>query len=177
MNLKELRRRNPNSSDQAKIDLAYGEQRQIDSLVSVRLSENPWQDIKRPKLTGARAKGKGYERKALALVEELAPASARILHNPWFEFKDRYGRGAAQPDYLLILPELIYIFEIKLTQNLQATAQLRGLYAPLVKGYYKKPVALIEVFKHITNRKDLVQVSDLSEVKPNEKVYSMHWLP
>ncbi len=110
-------------------------------------------------------------------MEELAPENnLEILHNPWFGYQDDHGLGYAQPDYLLRIPGRIYIFECKLTQNLQAVAQLKGLYAPLVNQYYKQPIVLIQIFKYINNMNELSFITELKEAKPNGRVYTIHWL-
>ena len=121
--------------------------------------------------------GKAYEKKVEALVEELKPKDVvEVLHNPWFGYRDDHGLGYAQPDYIIRTPGRIYILECKLSQNLQAIAQLKLLYLPLIRQYYKQPIVLIQVFKYINSLSGLLLIHTLEEAKPNERIYTIHWL-
>ena len=133
----------------------------------------------RPRLTAAQAKGRAYERKVAGLVAELATELQSVretLHNPWFKFRDRFGTAHAQPDYLLLADGIVYIFEVKLTQRAQAIAQLQDLYGPLVSLYFKRPVALIAVYKNFRHMQGVTLIKSLNEARANGRVYTIHWL-
>ncbi len=152
--------------------------RKVSDLVWVQKTIDLW-PRERPKLTAAQAKGKAYEKKVAKLVEELAEElsnTREILHNPWFKFRDRHGVAHAQPDYLLVAHDQVYVFEVKLTQRPQAIAQLQDLYGPLAMLYFKRPVVLLAVYKNFRHMNEVHLIKHLSEAKANGRVYTIHWL-
>ena len=126
--------------------------------------------------TAAQRKGRAYEKKAADLVEELLPGHT-VLRGVWFQYVDRHGGGIAQPDYVVSSRKCVYVFEVKLTHTQQAFRQLQDLYEPLVRGYFRRPVTLIEICKTLTPDKNLRLIKDLSEASANGRVYTIHWRP
>ena len=84
----------------------------------------------------------------------------RVLHNPWINFGDRYGRRWAQPDIILMPEEFepLIIIECKLTYTKRdAEKQLRELYYPLARniwGVNSKDCKLVQACKNLTRHTD-----------------------
>lgn len=113
----------------------------------VLTAESPWK--KEPKLKGACAKGKTYERTIFRRLKEIFK-SDEIHYGQWFRFEDSSGWHYAQPDIYLISENKIFLLEIKRTQTDTAAYQLAGLYRPLLKFLYPdKEIIMIQVCKNL----------------------------
>jgi len=106
---------------------------QAESLARVAFSDRTPHRPSRSQKPSIRA-GLAYEKKFGDFLQAAPrPPDADLLAGPWLEFHDALGPGFAQPDFLLISPRGIYIFECKLTQNTKAWIQLYRLYSPLMR--------------------------------------------
>ena len=65
----------------------------------------------------------------------------------WFSYEDENGIGHCQPDQFIELPDMIVLFECKLSQTWRAEDQMKELYLPVLKHHYDRPVVMIQVFK------------------------------
>lgn len=83
--------------------------------------------------TAAQKAGKRYEQKALAHLEKALGHA--FLPSPWYKFTDKKGALRwCQPDGLLLLPDMAFIFEIKIGFTSAAWWQLRKLYQPVIQA-------------------------------------------
>jgi hypothetical protein len=122
--------------------------RQIYGLLSAsEATASPWG---RSRATGARAKGKAFEKS----IAKLLPQAA---HGRWFSFRDAYGPGYCQPDLILFFPQGMVLLECKLTDCVDAQAQMRKLYVPVLEYCYGKRPVCVEVMKNL--RSDSAPVS------------------
>lgn len=111
------------------------------AITAARLLSEPPGFIKSERLTGARAQGVRFERKALTRVEERAQQSGdwEFLRSPWIEFVDREGRKYCQPDGVL-LPRAStqgIVVEVKLRHCYDAYFQLVRLYVPVLQVLFQ----------------------------------------
>src|SRR6056297_1277414 len=114
--------------------------RRIDRLQEVeKIPKGPWPEVR---LKGTQLKGIRYEKQVARRVAELY--SEPTLHAQWFKFRDRKGRGFAQPDIFVLFPDIVLLLEVKLTQRRKGMTQLRHLYSPLLERYYERPVAMVQ---------------------------------
>ena len=164
----------------------------VRQLEAPRPSSDPGSDLRRtrdfdslpfprPKrLRGSKARGMTYERKFQRMVSSSLPSIAQWHHNQWIEFEDTIGHGFAQPDSYLVLKSRIICFECKLTETLSGYSQLSGLYAPLLREIYSRPIILILACKNLS-RLDLrrLEVSSLREAlfAPSGRIATYQWLP
>lgn len=95
----------------------------------------------------------------------------------WFSFHDQNGHGYCQPDILIITSSLIYILECKLTYTDWAWGQLRDLYKPIVERVFERPGILIQVCKHIYEKKpDMIEDITALIDKPQDGLLTWHFL-
>lgn len=87
-----------------------------------------------------------------------------VYSSQWIEFCDRNGRGLAQPDFYVVRPRNILLFEAKLTQNLYGVLQINNLYRPLLRELYKLPVVGVLVFKNLVEETKLREISTPMEL-------------
>lgn len=96
--------------------------------------------IVRERLTGARAQGVRYERKALGKIETLVAGREdwRLLLAPWIEFVDNSGRRWCQPDAVLFNTQANsgLVVEIKYRHTADAWFQLWKLYTPILEHLF-----------------------------------------
>lgn len=121
---------------------------------------------------GAKAQGLRYER----LVAKAIP---QALHNPWFHFADANGKGWCSPDLLLIHQNQAVVFEVKLTDTVDAIGQLANLYFPVLQKALRLPVRGIIVVKNLTPETDRSRITaSLAEAlaQPAESIPLLHWL-
>lgn len=89
--------------------------------------------------TGARLRGKHYEKRALAhLRAEYGP---RVMCSPWIQYMDESGKHFCQPDALLFNVEKgsITCIEVKYQHTQDAWLQLRRLYIPILERLFATP--------------------------------------
>lgn len=79
----------------------------------------------------------------------LAERFGEAYHpSPWVRFIDDSGQHWCQPDGLLKLPHGLVIVEFKYQHTVDAWAQLRMLYEPVVRVLYPEvPLAVLEIVK------------------------------
>jgi hypothetical protein len=96
------------------------------------------------------------------------------LGGQWIEFTDRRGPGFAQPDYLVLFRDTIFILEAKLTRTEEAREQLSGLYNPLVRG---RDTILVEVTKNLAfdDGAPVINRPEQILVLPRREMYVWHW--
>jgi hypothetical protein len=88
-------------------------------------------------MTAKQREGKKYERQVEeVLIDHPALAGANLRVGQWLRFEDDSGKGWAQPDFYIPQPDLIWLFECKLTFRDEALDQLGKLYGPLLAGLY-----------------------------------------
>jgi hypothetical protein len=96
----------------------------------------------------------------------------------WIEFTDRSGPGFAQPDFLVIFPDTVFILEAKLTRTEEAHSQLVGLYAPLVGWIYPgRDLILIEATKNLAfdDGAPIINRPEQILILPRSEMYVWHW--
>ncbi len=89
---------------------------------------------------GKKAAGLRYER-------SLASALPWATHGQWFEFEDYKGHGWCQPDVFFELSGHIFVLEAKYTWTEAGFRQIEGLYAPVLRNAFRKPVHGVQVCK------------------------------
>lgn len=119
-------------------------------------------------LSGSRAAGKAYEKK---FGRELSRRYKDVHVGKWLKFQDLRGMGLAQPDFYIPTQNMVVLFECKLSERLEAWDQL-DFYGTLLEHLYERPVARIQVCKHLTyTTKPVRRFEDLKD----RSVF--HWLP
>ena len=127
-------------------------------------------------------RGKTFERRVFNYVKsqkEKGYLDATILYGAWIKYFDKNGLGYAQPDILLFDNKTtdIYILECKLTQTDDAILQLRSLYKPLIEELYpNRKVYLIQIFKNIKHKQDLVYSLIDFMRNPNRELVNLHYV-
>lgn len=111
----------------------------------------PFPEPKR--LKGSRSKGLTYERKFGKMLRRWMDSGyfyeGQLFQKHWINFEDDNGVGWAQPDYFILTPDAIWIFELKLSQNSGAWEQLRGLYGPLLEHLFRRDIVRVQVCKNL----------------------------
>lgn len=134
-------------------------------------AESPFK--KEPKLKGAPAKGKTYERWVIRKLKNKLPAEM-FFPSQWIRYEDASGWHYAQPDIFILLPAKILLLEIKRTQTLEAHYQLRGLYKPLLNFLYPdKKVVCVQICKNLRLRPKN-EIGCLAEAANPEILYTYH---
>jgi hypothetical protein len=115
-----------------------------------------------------------YERKFLKYLERRCAAShpaGQLFPHHWIYFTDEAGPGWAQPDFFLVEPRLVTVFETKLTQTTAAWEQLDGLYGPLLEYLFARPVRKVQVCKNLL-ADDGTLISRWDEIRSGA---TFHW--
>lgn len=140
-----------------------------------------------------RAAGVTYERKfGKRLQREIDRGelegelhSGQWLHwsGSWLEYRGgentlRSGKAYAQPDHYIVQPEVILLFECKLTQTDEAEAQLVSLYTPLLEHLYKRPVLKTQVCKNIRHSIGPLEIHHPRELLayPRSTPHTWNWI-
>lgn len=92
------------------------------------------------------AAGRKYEAKVNSYLRKAFPL---VQLQPSFEFRSS-SRGKWKikiPDAIIVYPNRVVCFEIKLTHCLEAWEQLRGTYSPILYHVFQRPVEVVEVCK------------------------------
>jgi len=146
--------------------------RAVVGLRAARLARGPgW---KPSRVRGLKAKGLAFERKVLKQLKEFFGFA--FEPGPWIQFEDANGAGFAQPDGVIAFLTHMVLIEVKLSETPSAAQELRGLYAPLVRKIWKKPVALLQVFKYC-GKSDIEFPVEILTLRPNAtEVYTWHCL-
>jgi hypothetical protein len=77
-------------------------------------------------------------------------AAPHILEiEPWFQFYDKYGRGQAVPDFIILTEDAALVVECKLTFVPEAVTKLRYLYVPVIQMALGRPAHPIVMCKHL----------------------------
>ena len=108
---------------------------------------------------------------------ELRRRFGAIFSGQWIEFHDYNGRGFAQPDHFLVLPDVVIVFECKLSQQESGLIQIGELYRPLLQKIYGKRVVGILVCK-VLRRESKWLIDDPSLVfdHAKEDIFTWHWI-
>ena len=104
------------------------------------------------KLTGTKAQGLAFQNKVgrfLAGEIDAKRLEGKLYSDLWLMFEDCNGNGFAQPDHFLLQPNLVVVFECKLSQNSRAWPQIELLYQPLLAHLFKRPVIGVQAFKRM----------------------------
>lgn len=154
--------------------------RVVQGLRSAKLTTAPALYAKAPKMKGARAKGRTYERTVgRRLKARIASGEipAELREGQWFLYTDDNGPGYCQTDYYLLCPGFIILIECKLTQNSSAETQMALLYKPILEMVYKVPVVTLQVCKNLRGHPKLrvMDIMDLVKV-PRPGLWTWHYL-
>lgn len=136
------------------------------------LKNSPWGKGS-PKLKGARAKGKTYERTIFRLLKRALAPDVELYYNLWIGYTDSQGTSYCQPDIFLVLPGWILLLECKLTQTEEAERQLQGLYKPVLEWIFHKPVVTVQVCKNL-RYKPKNEIQSLREANQVGILYTYH---
>lgn len=118
---------------------------------------------------GAKLKGLQYERAvAQALPQDW-------LHGQWFKFCDEGGIGYCQPDFIKVTPTVVLVMECKLTDVMEAKAQLLGLYLPVIRHVFCRPARGIVVARNLTPESTNVVGTLLDALAEQEHMPTLHW--
>jgi hypothetical protein len=118
---------------------------------------------------GAKLKGLQYER----AVAGALPAD--WLHGQWFKFCDEGGVGYCQPDFIRVTATMVFVLECKLTDVMEAKGQLLGLYLPVLRHVFGRPVRGIVVARTLTPESTNV-VASLGEAEnAAASLPTLHW--
>jgi hypothetical protein len=151
--------------------------RRIEDLRKARVLPDQPSFIPTPRLRGAKAQGKTFERKVgRKLISDFG--LSRLRSNVWFEFYDKNGDGWAGADHILFLPDRIVIFECKLSQTPSGISQIQFLYRPLVQFIFPdRLVQGVQVCKNLYQEAP-GQVDSLAEVlsSSSEAIFTWQWL-
>ena len=122
---------------------------------------------------GSKAAGLRYER-------TVAKALPHAVHSPWYHFIDNNGRGHCNPDLTIDLGDCIAVLECKLTDTWQAYAQIRELYAPVLRLAHQVPVIGVVVVHNLSPRTDRMLIcTSLAEALVRARggeLPLLHWL-
>lgn len=95
-----------------------------------------------------------------------------LYRGQWITFTDANGPGFAQPDYFILQPEQVLLFECKLTQTEEAWRQLRSLYGPLLAHIFERPIISVQVCHNLTSTPPIIITSPSS----SKDGAILHWL-
>lgn len=121
--------------------------------------------------SGAKLQGWQYERRFEKYLKKCR-FKGELYCGAWFEFEDQNGHGFAQPDFFILGEKRILIFECKLTHNGRGWIQLHRLYGPLLREFFERPVAKVQVCKNLRAEMRYPIISQASELR-DEVVW--HW--
>lgn len=77
--------------------------------------------------------GIAYENNVKKELVKTAKANDLMIESqPWFAFVDKWGRGQAVPDFVILVDGFALIIEVKLSFVPTAIDKLRYFYAPVV---------------------------------------------
>lgn len=119
--------------------------------------------------SGAKLKGLQYER---AVGRALG---ADWLHGQWFKFCDEGGIGYCQPDFIKVTAFEVIVLECKLTDVMEAKAQLLGLYLPVMRHLFGRPARGIVVARNLTPESTNVVGTLLDALAEREHMPTLHW--
>lgn len=122
---------------------------------------------------GARAQGLRFEGR---FGKYLAKNKFEALSQQWIAFVDANGPGHARPDYFITFEDRIILFECKLSQTEHAFLQIDGLYRPLLKHIFNRPVVGVQVCKNVRTRGEYLEDIYAAIALRQEGNYVMHWL-
>jgi hypothetical protein len=95
------------------------------------VGRGPFPEVRRRK--GPKAEGQRYEKKLARKLSLEFPTDQKFF-NQWIEYADVAGRGFAQPDAIVLLPEKrALLIECKLRRCADGPIQLQNVYLPLVQ--------------------------------------------
>jgi hypothetical protein len=117
-----------------------------------------------------------YQRKLGRYLSQLDLGELREAQ--WINFNDSNGDGFAQPDFYLVGPHSVVVFEAKLTQNSSGLTQIGQLYRPLLRHLYNRPVVGVLVcrnFRQDVGKWLIRSPAQVLDVK-TEEIFTWHWL-
>lgn len=131
--------------------------RKIDQLQWVEeWKGNPPHNTLYSSLSDKQKEGKRYERAfglhlGRLVQDHTTPvAKGKVFDGQWLRFADANGASWAQPDFYVVQPQCLWIFETKLTYREEGIDQLRLLYRPLLAELYSDlPQFLVLVCKDL----------------------------
>lgn len=85
------------------------------------------------------------------LEKACAELGFKFIPGPWITFEDGNGISCAQPDFLAISQEKVFIFECKLTQKSHGQFTLHTKYMPLAATIWKKPCVPTQVCRRLVD--------------------------
>jgi hypothetical protein len=94
-----------------------------------------------------KALGIQYEKRAAAAI---VSRWSNAVPGQWVEYVDDGGHGYAQFDVLVVAPEVVLVFECKLSETGQGRRQIEDLYKPLLEHIFERPIRGIVVARHLT---------------------------
>jgi len=127
---------------------SYRAIREIRELSWARFLDSPPSKHRRSKTPDWAKTGLAYEKRVGRELRTLLGPEQVLLSGKWIAFCDAHGRGLAQPDFLVVEPQRVFVFEVKLSHSLDARVQLQKLYGPLAASLFpERACALVEVVK------------------------------
>lgn len=75
-----------------------------------------------------------------------------LTPNPWLDFLDSDGWHLCQPDGVVVCEDRVVVLEVKLKECWQGYEELRCLYLPVAKAYWKLPVVGIQVCRTLQSK-------------------------
>lgn len=117
----------------------------------ITLCEKP--SFPRKRLSPQQQAGLCYERKVFKFFKRqknLFPQlwKGDLLHSPWFRSCEDDKMALHNPDVLLVGPEIVTVFECKLSQSDLAEQQLRR-YGKICLEFFALPINLICCFRNL----------------------------
>lgn len=136
-------------------------------------AESPWK--KEPRLKGACAKGKTFERTIYRRLKAVVKEKD-IHYGQWIRFEDSSGWHYAQPDIYILGEKKLWLLEIKRTQTDKAAYQMSLLYRPLLRALYpEKEIIMVQVCKNLKYLPSH-SISRLRDAREPSIVYTYHCL-
>ena len=103
---------------------------------------------------------------------ETEPKHDSFETETWLRFEDSTGWYWAQPDYYIVYPSYVVLFECKLSQVKRAWPQMLELYKQRLERIYGLPVACVQGCKRLRYADEGI-VSHIKELKYGS---TWHWL-
>ena len=121
--------------------------------------------------------GLAYQANVKKELTKTAAENNLVLESePWFAFTDKWGRGQAVPDFVILVDDIALIIEVKLSWVPMAGDKLLGLYAPVVGMALGRRTKLLVICKHMAPGVIAVTRSLRSAIDLNASVPTLQWL-
>ena len=130
-----------------------------------------------PRVRGAaRRAGIAYQINVKKQLRLTVAGKATLESEPWFAFVDKWGRGQAVPDFVILTEYEALIIEVKIAFVPEAIIKLQGLYAPVVGMALGRRTKLLIICKHLIPGVVGVVRSLRSALDLNASVPVLQWL-